>query len=470
MNARRNFLKQAGVGLMAIPVTSLGAGFISSDTGSESSKRLVGNAIVPGSISLNVRDFGATGNGTTKDTKAIQQALDRCSILGGGTVTVPSGEYLSGAIALRSNTILHLEKNAVIRGSSDLGDYPVMQVRWEGKWIPGYSGLVYALGAHNIGITGPGKIAGSKTTGGRPNAADPLRRPALIEPIDCTSINFDGFSTEYQLMWSMHLTFCDNITIRNLNMRSTGGNGDGIDVDSCKNVLIDNCDIIAGDDCISLKSGRGMEGYKLLRTTENVTITNCTFKGLIFACIGIGSETSGGIRKVRIERCKFVGAKTFALYMKSRVGRGAFIEDIVANDLDVSGMEGGMLRFNLMASGLQDQVPVPGDEGIPTTKNFKFTNIRVKDVPVLVDGGTGIHPNKPLLGFELSNITGTCAKGISLVNIKNAKIKNINVSGFTGPLLSVYNVSGTLLKDAEIMAPPKFPDPIAAPENPYKLE
>lgn len=474
MNARRTFLRQAGLGLIAAaPIASLAAGLHPAGASAAGGTNTPGDKpVIPPSanIMLNVRDFGAKGDGQTKDTSAIQEALDRCSILGGGQVVVPAGEYLTGAIALRTNTTLHLEKDAVIRGSSDLKDYNVMQVRWEGKWIQGYSGLVYALGAHNIGITGPGKIAGSKTTGGRPNNTNPLRRPALIEPIDCVGINFDGFSTEYQLMWSMHLTFSDNISVKNVTIRSTGGNGDGIDVDSCRNVTIDNCDITAGDDCISLKSGRGMEGYKLLRTTENVTITNCIFKGLIFACIGIGSETSGGIRKVRIEHCKFVGAKTFALYMKSRVGRGAFIEDITANDLDVSGTEGGFLRFNLMGSGLQDQVPVPGDEGIPTTKNFKITNVRVKDVPVLVDGGTGIHPNKPLQGFVLNNISGTCAKGIALVNIKNAQIKDINVTGYQGPLITVYNVSGSLPKGAETVAPPKFPDPIPAPATPYVLK
>lgn len=469
MNTRRKFLQQAGIGLLAIPATSLVAGAVPAGQ-LQADKLIASNKPAPaGNIQLNVCNFGAAGDGKTLDTRAIQQAIDRCSLFGGGVVVVPEGEYLTGAIALRSNTTLHLEKGAVIRGSSDLKDYPVMQVRWEGKWIQGYSGLIYALGAHNIGIAGPGKIAGSKTTGGRPNAANPLRRPSLIEPIDCNFVNFDGFSTEYQLMWSVHLTFCDNITIKNLHIRSTGGNGDGIDIDSCRNVVIDNCDIEAGDDCISLKSGRGMEGYKLLRTTENVSITNCTLKGLIFACIGIGSETSGGIRKVNIEHCKFIGAKTFALYMKSRIGRGAFVEDITANDLDVSGMEGGMLRFNLMGSGLQDQVPVPGLEGIPTTKNFRFTNIRVKNVPVLVDG-TGVHPDKPLDGFVLKNITGTCSKGIALVNTKNAQIKDVNVTGYTGPLLFIYNVTGSGLKGATVLPAPKIPEPIPTPTSAYDLK
>ena len=182
------------------------------------------------------------------------------------------------------------------------------------------------------------------------------------------------------------------------------------DIDSCKRVRIEGCDIATGDDCISIKSGRGSEGYTLLQTSEDIVIATCTIADSIFACVGIGSETSGGIRNVRIEHCKFTGARTFAIYIKTHVGRGAFIEDITADDLEVSGTAGGFLSFNLLSSGIQDQVPVPGGEGIPTMRNFEFSNVRVKDCPVLVDG-TRIHPSKPLDGFSLINVTGTCAKG-----------------------------------------------------------
>jgi polygalacturonase len=260
-------------------------------------------------------------------------------------------------------------------------------------------------------------------------------------------------------MWSLHPTYSDNLVFKNLTIRSTGGNGDGIDIDSCRHVLIDSCDIATGDDCIAIKSGRGMEAYQLLRTTEDVLITNCTLADSIFACIGIGSETSGGIRNVRIQHCKFTHAQTFAIYIKSRPGRGAFIEDISAEDLDVSGMVGGFLRFNILNSGLQDQTPVPGDEGIPTIKNFRFSNVRVKDVPVLVDG-ISIHPHKPLQGFSLINVTGTALKGITLANIVGAKIQDIKVTGFTGPLIGINNVSGSGLKGAVTIDPPKLPEPV----------
>jgi polygalacturonase len=446
--ARREFLKKAGQCLLAASVVYRG------------------RAQTPPKLILNIRDFGAAGDGTTKDTAAIQQAIDRCWVLGGGEVLVPAGNYLTGAIALKSNTILRLDKAAIITGTPDFADYPVTQVRWEGKWIQGRTGLIYAINADHIGVVGPGKVAGNAALGGRPTVQSPLRHPALIEPIGCNDIRFEDFSTDYHLMWCIHPTYCENASFKNLTIRSTGGNGDGIDIDSCKHVRIDGCDIATGDDCIAIKSGRGMEGYSLLRTTEDVLITNCTFADSIFACIGIGSETSGGIRNVRIEHCKFTRAQTFAIYIKSRPGRGAFIEDIVADDLDASGMTGGFLRFNILGSGIQDEAPVPGDEGIPTIKNFRFSNIRVKDCPVLADG-TGIHPNKPLDGFSMVNVTGSCAKGISLANVKNAEIRDVKITGYTGPLIGINNVTGIGLDGAATIDPPKTPEPVTG--KPYQL-
>ncbi len=455
--ARRSFLKSAGCSLLAAPLVNLSAAPPQQPAPPS-----------PSNLALNVREFGAAGDGLTKDTAAIQQAIDRCWVLGGGEVLVPAGNYLTGALALKSNTLLRLDKDAVILGSPEFADYPISQVRWEGKWIQGRIALIYAIDAGHTGIVGPGRIVGNPALGGRPNAQNPLRHPALIEPINCHDLRFEDFSTDYRLMWCLHPTYCENVVIRNLTIRSTGGNGDGIDIDSCRHVRIDTCDISTGDDCISLKSGRGMEGYTLLRTTEDVLITNCTMADSIFACIGIGSETSGGIRNVRIEHCKFTHARTFAIYIKSRPGRGAFIEDIVADDLDASDMNGGFLRFNILASGIQDAEPVPGDEGIPTIKNFKFSNIRLQDCGILADG-TGIHPDKPLDGLALVNVTGTCAKGISLANIKNAEVRNIQVTGYTGPLIGINNVSGTGLEGAVQIDPPKLPEPIQAPVKPYQL-
>ena len=465
---RRDFLKTAGQGIVAVPIAT---SILSSDNivKSENSNSISSdNFNIQSDLKLNVRDFGATGDGNTRDTFSIQQALDRCWVLGGGEVIVPAGNYLTGAIALRSNTFIRLEQDASLVGTPDFSDYPIMQVRWEGKWIPGHTALIYAVDVENTGITGPGKILGNHALGGRPDKEYPLRHPALIEPIGCKKLRFEDFSTDYYLMWSIHPTYCENILFKNLTIRSTGGNGDGIDIDSCKHVLIEGCDISTGDDCIAIKSGRGMEGYKLLNTTEDVEIVDCTLADSIFACIGIGSETSGGIRNIRIKHCNFTAARTFAIYIKSRTGRGAFIEGISADDLNVSGMQAGFLRFNTLKSGLQDQDPVPGKEGIPALKNFTFTNVHVDSVPWLIDGSF-IHPDKPLEGLILDNITGTCSKGITLANIKQADIKNINVTGYKDSLLGIYNVTGEGLKDAVPIEPPKVTEEIPYPDKPYHL-
>jgi polygalacturonase len=428
-----------------------------------------------GPARLNVRDdpFAAKGDGTRKDTLAFQTALDRCGVLGGGEVLVPAGQYLIGSIQLRTNTLLRLSEGAVLMGSPDMADYAVTAVRWEGRWIPGHIGLVNAIDARGVGMAGPGKIAGNETLGGRPTKEKPLRHPALVEFIRCDGVFLQGFSTSYARMWNVHPSNCTNVWIEGLTIRSNTGNGDGIDVDSCKHVHIARCDIATGDDCISLKSGRGLEGFTLKQVTEDVTIEDCTFSDNIFACIGIGSETSGGIKNVRVRRCKFTGAKTFALYIKSRPGRGAVIEDLLFDDLDVSGTYGGgFLRFNLLASGLLGDDPVPGLEGIPQGRNFVFRNVRIASdavVPVLVDGA-GIHPDKPLERLVLENISGPCQKGITLANARRVILKNVTVTGFEGSLLSTLNVTGVGLAGAAKAEALKMPEPVAARETPYRLE
>ena len=476
---RRSFLKTAALAAVA-PAMGSAAQAKRGDAATKTSgwkpmRGVVGfPAVGTGPARLNVRDFGAVGNGENMDTAAIQRTLDRCAVLGGGEVTVPAGNYLTGAVQLRSNTLLRLAEGATLTGSGDMAHYPVTEVRWEGKWIAGHTALVYAIDAERIGVYGPGKIAGNPAVGGRPargaTTGEPsFRHPALMEFIRCEALHLKGFSTTYQHMWNVHPTCCTNVLIEGLNIRSNTGNGDGIDIDSCQHVRIERCDILSGDDCISLKSGRGEEGYTLLQTTEDVSIADCTFGDNLFACIGIGSETSGGIRDVRVERCKFTltGKGTCAFYIKTRPGRGAFLENIVASDLDIGPGCVGFLRFNLTGSGLQDEFPVPGDEGIPTTKNFRFTNIRVQDVAILVDGFSS-NAKKPLDGLVLENISGTCRKGIALANAKNVVVKNVTVTGFEGPLMSIANVTGKGLEGATKVDAPKPPDEVV-PKEKYKL-
>ena len=331
---------------------------------------------------------------------------------------------------------MRLEKDAHLIGSPDLDDYPVIKVRWEGHRIDGHRALIFARNAGHFGIVGSGKISANPALNGR----EIPRRPVLIEPINCIDVRLEGFATEHKRMWSIHPTYCVNVTAKNLVIRSTGGNGDGIDVDSCTHVRIEDCDIATGDDCIAIKSGRGMEGYRLARPTEDVLISRCTLNDSNFACIGIGSETSGGIRDVRIEHCKFTHAKSFAIYIKSNTGRGAFIEDISARDMDVATAPSGFLRINLNDSGIKDAEPVTGDEGIPSAKNFSFKDVKV-DCGTLVDADH-TSPVKPINGFLLEDVTGTCKKAITLANLTNVVLRDIHVTGYEGSLLTQTNVQG----------------------------
>jgi polygalacturonase len=465
---RRNFLKTAGRAALAAPILALSG--CDPATHPAVKKAITAPPLAPPRVTLNVRDLGATGDGKTKDTLAIQQTIERCSALGGGEVVVPSGDYLTGALALRSNVLLRLQQGASLIGSPDMADYPLAQVRWEGHWIKGYIGFISATDADDIAIVGPGKIVGSQAIRGRVQRPSGLRLPALIEFNNCRNVRMEDCDTQQFGMWSIHPVYCENVTFKNVIVKS---GADGIDVDSCRHTVIDGCTFETGDDSISLKSGRGAEGNTIGRPCEDVLITNSTFTDTGFANIGIGSETSAGVRNVRIEHCKFIHARSFAIFIKTRTGRGAFIEDITANDLDVSGMGQGFLQISVLGVGKADVDSVYGDDGIPTLRNFSFSNVRVAGVPVLVDA-VNIHPRKPLDGFTLSNITGTSKKGIALGNIRNARLSGIQVTGIEGPLLSTVNVTGKGLDGAVTIAQPVdgprvLLEPVTAPATPYQL-
>jgi polygalacturonase len=452
--SRRAVLSAASLGAAALATTATAAPAATARTTAKAT-----------GLRLDPRDFGAVGDGTNKDTAALQTALDRCAVLGGGVVAVSAGVYLTGALRLGSNTTLLLDEGATLQGSPDLADYPVVQVRWEGRWTPGHVGLVWAQDARGVAIAGKGRILGSKAIPGRVDKASGLRHPALLEFVEVQGLAVTDVFTEQNDMWSIHPVYCDDVLFRGVTVR---GGADGIDVDSCRRVVIERCDFDTVDDCISLKSGRGMEGNLIGRPTEDVRISDCTFRDHRWACIGIGSETSGGIRKVLVERCKCLAAYTFAIYIKSRPGRGAFIEDIVMRDLEVSGAKDGFLRLNFLDSGKQDPFPVAGLEGVPTVRDFTFERIKVTDVPVLVQA-TNIHPDKPLDGFVLRNVTGTAGKGMSLANMRNVVLDHVDVAVTEGPKLATSNVTGRGLAGAAALEPTARPADVPTADPPYRL-
>src|ERR1700722_12913150 len=268
----------------------------------------------------------------------------------------------------------------------------------KGRWEPGRRGLIYATNADYVSIVGPGTIEGNAKVAAPQNP----RGAVVLEAVSCSNVRWQDFTLTQGGNWATHPVYCDNVFICNV---SITGKRDGIDVDSCKNVLIENCDINTSDDSISLKSGRGAQAVAIGRPTEDVVITNCTLVDHRFACIGIGSEMSGGIRNVRITHCQCT-AHSDAIYIKTRIGRGGAIENISGDDLDVLG--GGFLRVNLINVGNLNTVddPVPGLAGYPKGTNFSFSNVRLNNATLLAE--VKASSEKPLDGFSLSNVTGTC--------------------------------------------------------------
>jgi polygalacturonase len=379
---------------------------------------------------FNVRDFGAVGNGTNKDTAAFQSTLDACAVSGGGEVLVPAGHYLIGSVQLGNHTLFRLAKDSVITGSPELADYPLLDVRWEGRWQPGRRALIYAANVSHTGIIGPGRIEGNPAVAAPQNP----RGVVVLEPISCDDVHWEGFAITQGGNWATHPTYCSDVVIKKVTIN---GGRDGIDVDSCKQVRIEDCDLDTGDDCISLKSGRGLDGARLGRPAEDVVITGCTLHGRHFACVGIGSETSGGIRNVRITHCRMT-SRSYGVYIKTRIGRAGVIENITGDNLDILG--GGFLRINLISSGNSNTAddPVGGLAGYPLGRNFRFTNIRVA-CTTLADVSQ-VSAEKPLDGLVLKNITGTCTKGITLAHVKNAVVRGIKVTGYQGALLTQTNL------------------------------
>jgi polygalacturonase len=390
-------------------------------------------------LPFNVRDFGAVGDGTNKDTVAFQKALDACAIAGGGEVLVPAGNYLIGSVQIGNCTILRMAMNSVITGSADTNDYPMLDVRWEGRWQPGRRALIYSANVDHTGIIGPGRIDGNPTVAAPQNP----RGAVVLEPISCNDVRWEGFTVTQGGNWATHPTYCTDVVIKNVNIN---GGRDGIDVDSCKNVRIEGCDINTGDDSISLKSGRGLDGARIGKPTEDVLITKCTLNGRRFACIGIGSETSGGIRNVRIEHCQLT-SHTYGVYVKTRIGRAGVIENIMGDDLDV--LAGSFLRVNLISSGNKNTAndPVEGLAGYPVGRNFRFTNIHMTGT-TLADVSQ-IAAERPLDGLILKNITGTCTKGIALAHVNHVVLRNIHLTGYQGDFLTRTNVQGVGLESVK---------------------
>jgi len=297
---------------------------------------------------LSIVKTGAVGNGQTLNTAAIQKAIDQLAEKGGGTVVIPKGQFLSGAIFLRPGVNLHLDAGAVLRGSTNINDYPPMMTRIEGhfqEWIPA---LVNATNADHLRITGEGTIQG----GGKPFwdefwerlSADrstrnlDVKRPRNIFIRDSKDVQVSGISLRDSGFWNLHLFRCENVLVEKVDIRSRNHapSTDGIDVDSCRDVTIRGCYISVGDDNIALKGNKGTSAMddKTIPPVEHIRVEDCTF-GLGNAALTLGSEATV-VRDVVIEHCRLTGTeKNCVLKLKLRPDTEQHYENISARDIQV---------------------------------------------------------------------------------------------------------------------------------------
>jgi len=301
-----------------------------------------------------ITDFGAVPG--IKCTDAFARAMAACEHAGGGTVTVPAGKWLTGAIHFRNDCNLHLAEGAVLEFTDDPADYPEVHTTWEGIECYNHSPLIFGYGVTNVAITGSGTIAPRmeywRTWFERPpqhlqatetlyfwcstNAPMASRRllaldrahmrPHLIQFNRCGNILLDGFKIRESPFWMIHLYHSENCIVRNLDTYAHGHNNDGVDVDMTKNVLIENCRFDQGDDGVVIKAGRNADAWRLNRSSENVVIRDCDLVDC-HSLLGIGSELSGGVRNVWMTRCTV--KNTHSMFrIKTGPRRGGFVENI----------------------------------------------------------------------------------------------------------------------------------------------
>jgi polygalacturonase len=338
--------------------------------------------------------FGAEGNGRTDNTIAFQKAITACAEAGGGHVIVPPGRYVTGAIKLLGGVDLHVQKGATIIFSGHAREFPLELCRNQGIDLMTFSPLIYAHNQTNIGVTGRGVLDASRT--GRWNheigrnwallekmerrkvpiarRIFGIRRPlatTFIEPYHCTNVLIKDVTLEHSHWWQLHPTLCTHVLIDHVTAEGTKAHSDGCDPDSCDDVVIENCFLGAGDDCIAIKSGRNADIDRVRRACENLVIINSRFAGP-WGLIACGSEQTQGIAHVfgydlrTVPWRKYRGVR-YALYIKSNTMRGGYTRDVHLDDLRGAFSKAVVLATLNYGHARGEQKPL-------------FTDIHLKDI------------------------------------------------------------------------------------------
>lgn len=406
-----------------------------------------------------VTDFGAKGDGVTKNSEAFKKAIETCNKAGGGKVVVPSGNFFTGPIYLKSNVNLVVSEGATITFSRDTKDYPIVLTRWEGMDCMNYSPQIYAYAEKNIAITGSGTINGNADKNnwwpwkgrtsygwkkGDPNQfiardslhvlmkqkVDPRKRifgdahylrPYMIQPYNCKNILISGVKLIDSPMWFASPVMCENVIFEKVQFISHGPNTDGCDPDACKNVLIKDCYFDTGDDCIAIKSGRDEDGRGNKKPAENHIIEGCIMKdghgGIV-----IGSEIAGGAKNIYAVNCK-MDSKNLdrVLRVKTSSSRGGTIENIFLKDIQVGSYGESAIHFNMFYENTGDFMP--------TIRNIWVENLNVEkggDYAIWINA----YEASPIENLKVVNCNFNGIKTpLKIDHVKNMQLENVVING-----------------------------------------
>jgi len=397
-----------------------------------------------GTTIYSVNDFGAVADTASLSTEGIQRAIDKCAEDGGGIVTFEKGDYLSGAIFVKSGVNLRIDEGVTLYGSKDIAQYPDMPTRVAGIEMVWPAALINVLGQENAAITGKGDIHAQgkifwdtywatrkdyEKQGLRWIVDYDVKRPRTVLVSESSQITIEDLTMKQAGFWTVHILYSQNITARGIVIQNNlGGHGpstDGIDIDSSSYILVENCDIDCNDDNFCLKSGRDADGLRVNRPTEYVLIRNSISRaggGLIT----FGSETSGGIRHVLAHDLQAKGTGV-GLRFKSAMTRGGTVEDIYLRDITMDtvgvAIEIGLnwnpaYSYSTLPEGFhEDSIPEhwktmlrrvePEELGIPTFRNIEISNMQV------------------LKSKQAMTISGAESSPIENVVIKNSNIRSV---------------------------------------------
>ena len=461
MQNRREFIKTLAVGAAGMAILPQIA-FGRTDVWSSVYQQILSRIKPPvfRNRDFDITKFGARSGIVNDSSATISSAIDACSKSGGGRVIVPAGEFLTGAVHLRSNVNLHLVKDATLKFSTDPKKYPVVFTRWEGMECMNLSPFIYAFEQSNIAVTGEGTLDGQANNEnwwlwqgsarygwkeGMPNqraaraklyammeksvpvsdrvfGEESFLRPNFIQPYRCKNVLIEGVRIVNSPMWEIHPVLSENVTVRKVRISSHGPNNDGCDPESCKDVLIEDCSFDTGDDCIAIKSGRNEDGRRIGVPTENVIIRGCEMKDG-HGGVTVGSEISGGVKNVFAENCRMDSPNLdHALRVKNNAARGGLLEKFYFRNITV-----GQVAHALITIDFNYEEGAKGNF-TPVMREFVVDNLRGSKSKYGVDI-QGLS-TAPVYDVTIANSAfENVSDGNIVKNLNGLKLDNVRVNG-----------------------------------------